>query len=74
VNEMRYPIGNSSIPARGHSVGSRRIIASTKQPSRTIPRRPIVRLSESAAGQSRRFCDVRVMSALPRTSDVWTSP
>jgi hypothetical protein len=29
-------IGSSSIPARGHSVGSRRIIASTKQPSRTI--------------------------------------
>lgn len=29
-------VGSSSIPAPGHSVGSRHIIASTKQPSRTI--------------------------------------
>jgi hypothetical protein len=35
VNEMRYPLEVAPSP-RGHSVGSRRIIASTKQPSRTI--------------------------------------
>ena len=29
-------VGSSSIPARGCGVGSRRIIASTEQPSRTI--------------------------------------
>jgi hypothetical protein len=36
MNEMRYPLEVFPSRARGHSVGSGRMIASTKQPGRTI--------------------------------------
>ena len=36
MNKMRYPLEVVPSRARGHSVGSGRMIASTKQPGRTI--------------------------------------